>query len=167
MPHRIRHTILLLATTTALGVGADRAAAAPLPPDQAEFCTLIERLRATTQAAVEAAQREIAAFIMAHRGVDWVGTLDQVISSAADHAAVDVETCPAAWVGGVSPEGTLDSDSWAESGTKLFNELRAAKPGETVEFRAALLGFYATRPDFPIKLWVRARLVDLSPAAAP
>jgi hypothetical protein len=172
MPHRIRNALLLLATIAAADPGTDAAAAPPMPPDQQEFCALIERLRATSRAAdeaarqiaVEAARREIEAFIAGHRGIDWVGKLDRVISSSADRAAVDVETCPAAWVGGVSPEGTLDSDSWADSGTRLFNELQAAMPGETVEFRAALLGFYATRPDFPMKLWVRARLVDLSPA---
>jgi hypothetical protein len=143
------------------------AQASPPAVDQAEFCALLARLRAPPPGdakAVAAARTEVEGFIAQHRGIDWTGPVGRVIFSETGKAAGEVEVCPSGWVGGLSPDGALDSDTWAEPETRLFNLWRAAKQGQTVELRAALLGIYDARPDFPAKIWVRARIVDISPA---
>lgn len=142
------------------------AAASPPPVDQVEFCTLVARLRAAPPGdakALAAARAEAEGFIVRHRGIDWIGPVGRIIVSETGKAAGEIEVCPSSWVGGLSPDGVLDSDTWAEPQTRIFNLWRAAKPGQTMEFRAALLGIYDTRTDFPAKIWMRARIVDLSP----
>jgi hypothetical protein len=163
----------MLATAAAafLLLAASGFAATPPPKDQQDFCALIERARAAAatrdpaarQHVIEAARAEAEAFIRQHRGIDWVGPAGRVSVSESGKEAGEIEACPSSWVGGLSPEGGLDSDSWAEPGTRLFNQLHDLKPGRPVEIRAALLGLYDQRPDFPAKIWVRARIVDASP----
>ncbi|MEI9984955.1 MAG: hypothetical protein WDN69_18160 [Aliidongia sp.] len=143
-------------------------AAPALPKDQQDFCALVDRIRIAATGpgaahALPAARTEIETFIVQHRGIDWFGAAGRVVISEKNKAGSEVEACPAVWVGGVSPEGGLDSDTWAEPETHLYNVLREVTQGKSVEFRAALLGVYDARPDFPAKIWVRARIVDLSP----
>jgi len=145
--------------------------ATPPPKDQQDFCALVERARAAAavpdptakQHALDAVRAEAVSFIQQHRGIDWVGPAGRIIVSETGKEAGEIEACPSSWVGGLSPEGGLDSDSWAEPETRLFNQLRDLKPGQPVEIRAALLGIWDERPDFPAKIWVRARIVDISP----
>jgi len=157
----------MLVLVMALLLQGASAGAPPPPVDQVEFCALLARLRAAPAGdakAVAAARTEVEGFIAQHRGIDWTGPVGRIIFSETGKAAGEVEVCPSSWIGGLSPDGVLDSDTWAEPETHLFNLWRATKQGQTVEFRAALLGIYDERPDFPAKIWVRARIVDLPPA---
>jgi hypothetical protein len=146
--------------------------AATVPaPDQGEFCVLAEKLRtdigaageAGRTAALQSARSAIEGFIVLHRGIDWTGTVGRIVISEANKAGGEIEACPSVWVGGVSPEGGLDSDTWAEPGTRLYNRWREMTQGKPVEFRAALLGVYDRASDFPAKIRLRARIVDVSP----
>jgi hypothetical protein len=146
-------------------------AATPPAKDQQDFCALVEQARAAAatpdpaarQRALAASRAETEAFIEQHRGIDWVGPLGRIIVSQTGKAAGEVEACPSVWVGGLSPEGGLDSDTWAEPETRLFNRWQEMKPGRPVGFRAALLGVYDKNSEFPAKIWMRARIVDVSP----
>jgi hypothetical protein len=156
--------ILALALAQAPAFGATP------PPDQQEFCTLVGQWRASAavpdpaqhQHAVQAAGAAAIAFVEQHRGIDWVGTIGRLRVAEHGDAAGEVEVCPSAWVGGLSPEGGLDSDTWAEPETHVFNRLHAAKQGQQAEIRAALIGVYDKHADFPAKIWLRARLIDLT-----
>ena len=162
--------IAVLATLLALG--QTPAGAAPVPAaDQQEFCALAEKLRASVAAAddsgrepaLQAARAAIEGFIVQHRGIDWTGTIGRIVISEKNKAGGEVEACPSVWVGGASPEGGLDSETWAEPQTRLYNRWREMTQGKPVEFRAALLGVYDRAAEFPAKIWLRARLVDVSP----
>ncbi len=139
--------------------------------DQQEFCALAEKLRADVAAAgqagrepaLQAARIAVEGYIVQHRGIDWTGTVGRIVFSEKNKAGGEVEICPSVWVGGVSPEGGLDSESWAEPETRLYNRWRQVTQGKPVEFRAALLGVYDRAADFPAKIWLRARVVDVSP----
>jgi hypothetical protein len=162
-----RMLAIALAATLLLAAAQTPAASGSPPTDQQEFCALVARLRQSAPAdakALQAARSEAETFIMQHRGVEWVGPVGRVIFSQSGKAAGEIEACPSSWVGGLSPDGALDSDTWAEPETMVFNRWRAAKPGETMTFHAALLGIYDSRSDFPAKIWVRARIVDIAPA---
>jgi len=160
-------TLLLLLTLLQAPVSA-----APVPAaDQQEFCALAQKMRtdvaaageAGRAAALQAARTAVEGFIVQHRGIDWTGTVGRIVFSEKNKAGGEVEACPGAWVGGVSPEGGVDSDTWAEPETRLYNRWREVTQGKPVEFRAALLGVYDQHPDFPAKIWLRARIVDVSP----
>jgi len=157
--------LLALALAQAPAFGAT----AP-PPDQQEFCALVGQWRAAA-AVPDPAQRQHASqsagaaamtFVERHRGIDWVGAVGRISVSEKGNAAGEVEVCPSVWVGGLSPEGGLDSDTWAEPETHVFARLHAAKQGQKAEIRAALLGVYEKHADFPTKIWLRARLIDLT-----
>jgi hypothetical protein len=162
--------IVVLATLVACGQTLASAAPAPAP-DQQEFCALAEKLRASVtaagesgrEAALQAARSAVEGFIVAHRGIDWSGTVGRIVFSEKNKAGGEVEACPAVWVGGVSPEGGVDSETWAEPETRLYNRWRGMTQGNAVEFRAALLGVYDRAADFPAKIRLRARIVDVSP----
>ena len=148
------------------------AGAASVPaPDQQQFCALADKLRADVAAAgaagrdtaLQAARSAVEGFIVQHRGIDWTGTVGRIVFSEKNKAGGEVEVCPASVVGGVSPEGGLDSESWAEPETRLYNQWHQMTQGKPVEFRAALLGVYDRAADFPAKILLRARIVDVSP----
>ena len=153
------------------GVQTPGWAASVPPPDQQEFCALVEHQRAAVGAAgeagraqaLQAARGAVEGFIVQHRGIDWTGTVGRIVISEKNKAGGEVESCPSVWVGGVSPEGGLDSETWAEPETRLYNRWRQMTQGKPAEFRAALLGVYDRAADFPAKIWLRARVVDVSP----
>jgi hypothetical protein len=157
-----------MALATLLALGQTPAQAAPVPAaDQQEFCALAEQLRASVAAAgepaLQAARSAVEGFIVQHRGIDWTGAVGRVVISEKRKAGGEVEVCPSVWVGGVSPEGGVDSETWAEPDTRLYNRWREMTQGKTVEFRAALLGVYDRAAEFPARIWLRARIVDVSP----
>jgi hypothetical protein len=162
--------IAVLATLLALVQAPAGAALAPAA-DQQEFCALSEKLRASVaaagdsgrEAALQAARSAVEGFIVQHRGIDWTGAVGRIVISEKNKAGGEVEACPSVWVGGVSPEGGVDSESWAEPQTRLYNSWRGMTQGNAVEFRAALLGVYDRVAEFPAKIWLRARIVDVSP----
>ena len=144
--------------------------AATPPPDQQEFCALVGQWRASAavpdpvlrQHAIQSAGAAAITYIEQHRGIDWIGTIGRISVAGGGNAAGELEVCPSAWAGGLSPEGGLDSDTWAEPETHVFDRLHAAKEGQKAEIRAALLGVYDKHADFPAKIWLRARLIDLT-----
>jgi hypothetical protein len=161
-----------IALLALLALGQNPARAEPVPAaDQQELCALAQKLRADIAAAGEAgrpaalqvARGTIEGFVVQHRSIDWTGPVGRIVISAKNNAGGEIEACPSVWVGGVSPEGGLDSESWAEPGTRLANRWHQVTQGQPVEFRAGVLGVYDQHPDFPAKIWLRARIVDVSP----
>jgi len=154
-----------------LVAGTARAADPPLA-DQAAFCALAASARAklrgldpgpTRDAAVKAAGADIDLWVKTHRSVDWVGTVGRVTPSQGGRIAGEVEVCPSLWVGGLTPDNMLDSETWAEPETHVFNQLHRLKAGDRVEVRAILYGAWIDRPEFPDRIWVRAKIVGIDP----
>jgi hypothetical protein len=164
-------TILSILTLIMLVAGIGEAADQPLA-DQAAFCSVVAgdraRLKAlgpgpTRDTAVKAAGAEIDLWVKTHRSINWVGTVGRITPSQGGRLAGEVEVCPSVWVGGLTPDNILDSETWAEPETHVFNQLHRLKTGDRAEVRGILYGAWIDRPDFPDKIWVRAKIVGIEP----